>query len=160
MTNLCLFTLIVLHHHFFRLRFFSFSFPLLPPVTPCSLSLSLPSSRLIFRWMYIHTDTWTWIFGFEGADQPSVTEMRLDLENKQTKTKGDLGAGEDTETQKRGDDGEEAWNVILCYQNSITRRVEKRAFSDYSGPTLFLTSQLKFRIIHHRHQRGFIIWFF
>lgn len=69
--------------------------------------------------------------------------------------------GKKTQTQKRGVDGEEAWNIILCYQNNITCILEKREFSHYSVPlshdlTLFLTSLLKSSFISHRHRSAFI----
>ena len=65
--------------------------------------------------------------GLRRADQPSVTEPLIDLENKQNrkKKKNPSRCGGER-TQKRAVDGEEAWNVILCYQNNITCMVEKK----------------------------------
>ena len=54
------------------------------------------------------------MFRFAGAEQPSVTEPLIDLENKQTLKAGGDFAGK---RRRHSVDGEEARDVIFCYQN-------------------------------------------
>lgn len=59
--------------------------------------------------------------------------------------------GKKSQTLNRADDGEEAWNVILCYQNNITCIVEAPLSH---GLTLGLISLLESSVINHRDWRA------
>lgn len=144
MTVLCLFMLIALHHHLFLLHFFS-----LNSVTPCSLSLP-PPLHVSYLDECISTLTYELEFwGLREQTSQVLQNCALILKINRGGNHRRFGAGEDTETQKRGNDGEEAWNAILYYQNQHYMIVEKGAFQiiqplhffwpQCSSPELFIT---------------------
>ena len=65
--------------------FFYFIFFLhqLPSITNFSFYFPLPPSCFILGWTCTHSDTWTELLRFAGANQSNVSELLLDLENKQ-----------------------------------------------------------------------------
>lgn len=67
--------------------------------------------------------SWTHLFGFHTTDQPSVTEPRADLKNKQMKNQRRCEERH-TETQKEQMMESEHINVRLDYQNNTAYMLE------------------------------------